>query len=101
MAQRKVITDAENPQQLKEVAREQDDDARDLYNILRTVGGRRFMYQLIHDTCHVNGMSLIPDSPVSTGFNEGARSIGVSLIQTIKADHFSAYVQMLEENENG
>lgn len=76
----------------------QDDQDADLDYILAKPRGRRWMYQLTHEDCHVDRLSLVTGDQEATAFNEGARAIGLALLEDVKARSPRLYMQMLEEN---
>lgn len=93
--------DASDPAQIAKAEKEAEDRARDLDYILKEPRGRRFLYELIYDTCHVGRLSHIPGDSDSTAFNEGARSVGEALLEAIRVRSKPLYLKMLEENHLG
>lgn len=76
----------------------QDDQDADLDYILAKPRGRRWLYHLTHEDCHVDRLSLVTGDQEATAFNEGARAIGLALLEDVKAKDPRLYMQMLEEN---
>lgn len=87
---------AEDPDDIRK-ASEAEDSA--LAAIMRTYAGRRWLYHLIHTTCHVDLPSHVPGDPMTTAFNEGGRSVGIN----VRAEAMTSpnYLKMLEENHDG
>lgn len=97
---KQVITDAEDEAQAKAVASQEVEGDNDLASLMKTVWGRRWLHGMIFDVCHAEHVSLIPENPVGTGFNEGARSVGLTLLREVKAQNYRMYIRMLEENDD-
>jgi len=93
--------DASDPAQVAKAEKEEADRQRDLDYVLKTQRGRRFLYELIYDTCHVGRLSHIPGDSDSSAFNEGARSVGEALLEQIRTQAKAKYMLMLEENHLG
>jgi len=100
MAKRKVLYDASDEAQVNEVKRDIEDREKDLGFILSEPRGRRWIYEFIHDTCHVERISHVPRDTHSTAYNEGGRAVGTTLLASIREHHVKEYFKMLEENEN-
>lgn len=96
---RPVVVDSSDEAQLKQAMDGEKDAARDLDFILSQPRGRRWLYGLIFNTCHVHHGSHVPSDTHSTAFNEGARSVGTALLEEIRSNHHSALITMLEEND--
>lgn len=90
--------DASDPAQVAKAQKDEADRAKDLDYILKEYRGRRFMYGLIYDQCHVGRPSHVPGDSDSTAFNEGARSIGEALLDQIRMQAPSKLILMLQEN---
>lgn len=90
--------DASNPEHVAKAQREDEDRDKDILFVMSEPRGRRFLFSLIHDACHVDRVSLVPGDLSSTGFNEGARSIGTNLVDRIRAATPTGYMKMLGEN---
>ena len=90
--------DASDPVQVAKAQKEEADRMRDLDYILKEPRGRRFLYGLIYDTCHVARLSHIPGDSDTTAFNEGARAVGEALLEMIRTQAKAKYMLMLEEN---
>lgn len=92
------LYDASDEEQVKAAQKVQDDEAKDIDFLLGKPRGRRWLYRLAHEDCHVDRPSLVPGDPESTAFNEGARSIGLAILEDIRMRSPNAYMKMLEEN---
>ena len=90
--------DASDPAQVAKAQKHEEDLAKDLDYVLKEPRGRRFLYGLIFDTCHVNRLSHIPGDSDSTSFNEGARSVGEALLEQLRVQAKAKYMLMLQEN---
>jgi hypothetical protein len=90
--------DASDPEQVAKAEKLEADVQRDLDYILKEPRGRRFLYGLIHDTCHIGRVSHVPGDSDSTAFNEGARAIGEALLEQIRTRAKAKYMLMLDEN---
>ncbi len=95
---KKFISNLEDEEQAKELKDDIADREGDLEFILSTPRGRRWVYDLIHGTCHVRSQSFFPGDPASTGLNEGARMVGENLLEEIRSQHFSRWLEMMAEN---
>jgi len=99
LPKRKVVTNAEDADQIEAVRDSNADRERDLEWILSTPRGRRWIYDLIHGyRCHVRQPVLVPGDVGATGLNEGARMVGENLLEEIRAKHFERWMQMMSEN---
>ena len=96
---RPVVTNSNDEVQIKKAEDGEKDRARDLAFILSSPRGRRWLYELIFSRSHVNRLSHVPRDTHSTAFNEGARSVGESVLETIRHEHHAAFITMLEEND--
>jgi hypothetical protein len=92
-----VVQNSADPEQIAKAADWQEDVARDLDYILQSPRGRRWLYTLIYDTCHIERRSHVPGDPDSTAFNEGGRMVGQALLDQVKARDYGAYIKMMEE----
>lgn len=97
---RKVVYDASDEAQVKKAEEIEKDRERDLSYIVKEPRGRRWLYELIFDACHVSRPSHTPSDTHSTAFNEGARAVGERVLEELRTRHFSAFIQMLEENHD-
>jgi len=97
---RKVVYDASDEAQVKAAERDSEDREKDLSYILKEPRGRRWLYDLVFGTCHMHSLSMVPRDTHSTAFNEGARSVGESVLEEIRTKHFGAFMQMMEENHD-
>lgn len=93
--------DASDPAQIAKAEKQETDLAKDLDYVLKEPRGRRFLYGLIFDTCHVGRLSHIPGDSDSTAFNEGARSVGEALLEQVRTQAEAKYMLMLKENHFG
>ena len=99
MAKKHVkLYDPSNPEHVKEAEAAMKDQDKDILYLMGQPRGRRWVYNLIWGTCHKDGISHIPGDKESTSFNEGARSVGSSLEQTLRLETPKMYMKMLEEN---
>lgn len=90
--------DASDPAQVAKAEKHAEDLAKDLDYILKEPRGRRFLYGLIYDTCHVGRLSHTPGDSDSTAFNEGARAVGEALLEQVRTQARAKYILMLQEN---
>ena len=74
------------------------DQKKDWDYVLKEPRGRRWLHDLIFGTCHANSISHVPASSDNTAFNEGARSVGLTLLETVRREAPAKYLQMMEEN---
>ena len=95
---KKVVYDSSDEEQVKRAQEQDKDFDRDLHFILSAERGRRWLYTLIYDTCHVDRASFVPGDPEATTFNEGGRAIGLALREYIRDKDFSKFMQMHAEN---
>lgn len=98
MSKRTTVYDASDPAQIKKAEEAQKDLDRDLDYILKEQRGRRWLYGLIFDRCHMHQLSHVPRDTHSTAFNEGARSVGEAVLEDIRTRDFAAYMKMMSEN---
>jgi hypothetical protein len=71
---------------------------RGLREIMQSQSGRAWMHDLLHMHCHIGLCSHVAGCSDSTAFNEGARSVGSSIVQEIIDAHPQHYLKMVEEN---
>lgn len=90
--------DASDPAQVAKAEKAQQDRDKDLDFILSQPRGRRFLYELIFGTCHVDRLSHVPGDNDATAFNEGARAVGQNLLEQIRVQAKAKYMLMLGEN---
>lgn len=90
--------DASDAAQIKKLEKEQAQRDKDLQIVMQTPEGRRWVYGLIHDKCHMLSNSFTGDDTTIV-FNEGARQVGVYVMNEVVARcGRSTYIQMLKEN---
>lgn len=95
---RKVVYDAKDKAQVDAAEKDAEDREKDLQWILSSPRGRRWIYDLIHHTCHTASLSFCQEGTHSTAFNEGARSVGEALLEEVRSRHFAAFIKMMEEH---
>lgn len=95
---RKVVYDSSDEQQILAAERDQEDRAKDIQWILSSPRGRRWIYGMCHDVCHVDRPSFCGVDTHGTAFNEGGRAVGTALLEELRTTHFGAYMKMMEEN---
>lgn len=94
----RIVRDASDPAQVKRANDEAEDRVKDLAFLLKEPRGRRWVYNLVFNTCHVDAQSHVIGDHDQTIFNEGGRSVGLKLLEEIRVFHPKAHAQMLEEN---
>ena len=87
---------AETPETFNKRMQERDDE--DFRTILKTAYGRRFVWKFM-GKCGIFTQSFVPESPESTAFNEGRRSIGNTLLRQVIDINPEAYLQMVKANK--
>ena len=97
----KVEYDSGNAEHVAKRNKELADESKDLEWIMSQPRGRRWMHELIFNTCHLERPSHVPADPDSTAFNEGSRAIAIQLVADLKVDYMGQYIKMLEEQNNG
>lgn len=97
---RKVVYDSSNREQVKAAEKDVEDREKDFEWILSSKRGRRWLHSLINDTCHVHRLSHMPGDTHTTAFNEGARAVGLAVLEEIRTAHFAAFMKMTEENDD-
>ena len=95
---RPVIVDSNDPEQVLAAQRIDDDRAKDIDFILSQPRGRRWLYDLIHDTCHIRRLSFVPGGADTSAFNEGGRAIGEAILDKVRTASPKLFFKMLEEN---
>ena len=90
--------DASDPAHVAKAEKDEADRNKDLDFILAQPRGRRFMYDLIHDMCHVDRPSHVPNDSDATSFNEGARAVGTALRERVRSQAKVKFLLMLTEN---
>ena len=96
---RTVVKDSNDELQIKKAMDGEKDRERDLAWIMGQPRGRRWIYETLFVTCHVNHLSHVPRDTHSTAFNEGARSVGQKVLEELRTKHHALYIKMLEEND--
>lgn len=97
---RPVVTDASDEAQVRAAERYEEDTILDIDYLLKEPRGRRWLWTLIFETCHVHSLSYVPGDQMSTAFNEGGKSVGLALLSQITAHYPARYKKMIEENGN-
>jgi len=95
---RKVVWDSSDEKQVADAQKAEKDLDRDLDFILSTERGRRWLYGLIFDACHVRSLSYVPRDTHSSAFNEGARSVGERLLEEVRTRDFAKFMLMMSEH---
>lgn len=95
---RPVIVDSNDPEQVAAAQRVDEDRSKDIEFILSQPRGRRWLYDFIHETCHVRLLSFVPGAADTSAFNEGGRAIGEAVLDKVRAASPKLYFKMLEEN---
>jgi hypothetical protein len=93
-----VVTDSSDEAQVKKAERDVEDRDNDIKYILSEPRGRRWMYNMIFEKCHMLSNSFCPDSNTGTAYNEGVRNLGVNLYNDVKGNQPALFMKMLEEN---
>ena len=92
-ADREQVEDAEKSEQ-----RRRERELADIYSILQTPGGRRFVWRYL-GLCNVFKTSFNHSGSI-TAFNEGSRNIGLMLLDDVnEASPDSLTVMMKEAKE--
>lgn len=95
-----VVHDSSDPAQIKAAREYEREVKRDFASIVKSKEGRRWLHELLFITCHLDRPSMVPGDPHSTEFNEGARSVGLKVLNDLKREHVAAYLLMLKENQD-
>jgi hypothetical protein len=100
MSKRKKVRlyDASDPEQVKAREAEAEDQDRDILFIASQPRGRRWLYNLMFDRGHKDRISHVPIETESTAFNEGARSVALSVEEELRTASSALYMKTLEEN---
>lgn len=98
MSKNVIPYDASNPEHVAEAKKDMEDRDKDILFVLGEQRGRRWLYDHIFSKCHVLSISHVPIDRDSTAFNEGARSVGLALDDTLRQRSPKLYMKMLEEN---
>ena len=93
-----VVTDSSDANQVKKAQQQSEDRENDIKYILSEPRGRRWLYDLLFDKCHMLGNSFVADSTTGTAYNEGVRNLGVNLYNQAKDQQPALFMKMLEEN---
>jgi hypothetical protein len=92
------ITNTDDEVQVLAALKSEQDTEEDLYSILKSARGRRWIAHLVFEKCHLMLLShTIADTGRSTEFNEGARSVGLDIWREIEARHPEFLPQLVEE----
>jgi hypothetical protein len=94
----KAPYNAEDPAAVRAAEDHRIDEEQDLVKIMETQRGRRWIYKLIHSTCHVDLPSHVPGDTHLSAFNEGARAAGLAV--RLEAKMSPNYLKMMEENDD-
>ncbi len=87
---------AEDENQVDKRSKEQKDRDNDIIKLMEQQRGRRYLYSLIYETCHVEMNSHVPGDSDSTAFNEGSRSVGKAILDDARRS--PNFIKMLQEN---
>jgi hypothetical protein len=93
-----VVKDTTDPGQIQKAVDQEEDRKHDIEHILSSERGRRWFYEIAYVRCHSTVSSHVPNCSDSTAFNEGARSVGESLIEEARSNCPNLLIQMLQEN---
>lgn len=96
------ITDTSDPDQVKKAQELAADEDEDLFWILQSPRGRRWLNRLLFDTCHIMRISYVtlPGVEGTPDFNDGARSVGLAIWGEIEAKH-PEFLKKLVEEQHG
>ena len=97
---RKVVYDSSDVAQIQAAEKDQADREGDLKWIMSSPRGRRWMYDMVHQQCHIASPSHFPGDTHTTAFNEGARAVGEAVLEEIRTSHFPAFMKMMEEQHD-
>ncbi len=97
MKRRAIVSDTSDPDQVRAAQALDSDQDEDLYSILTSARGRRWLTGLVFDVCHVMQRSYVPTGERDTAFNEGSRSVGLAVWEQIEARHPEFLTKMMEE----
>jgi len=90
--------DASNPEHVAKAEKAEADRQKDIDYITKEPRGRRWLYSLIYDACHVARLSHVPGDADTSAFNEGGRAIGLALLEQLRDRNPERYMLMLSEN---
>jgi hypothetical protein len=93
-----ALYDASDEEHVKAAQKVQDDVDKDIDYMLSKPRGRRWLYRMAYEQCHCDRQSHVPGDPESSAYNEGARAIGLSILEDVRRRSPNAYMKMLEEN---
>ncbi len=92
------VKNAADPKQVKKAKSVVDEQRRqelfDIRTLTQTPSGRRVIWRILHEFCHIDQSSSDPRSGSATYFNEGARSVGLSLKSDLMEGAFEEYQAM-------
>lgn len=97
---RRVVYDSSNEAQIRVAEQDAKDRDKDLQWIMSSNRGRRWVYEHCYSTCHTSQPSHCGPDTHGTAFNEGGRAIGEALLETVRTQHFGAFMKMMEENHD-
>lgn len=92
------MTSSEDPEAIKKAEKRYIDMLEDIGYIMKEPRGRRWIYEIVYNTCHTDLRSHVSGSSDDTAFNEGARSVGLNILEEIKRHNPVTYLKMLQEN---
>jgi len=69
----------------------------DIRNVMQTESGRRLLFRILHNFCHIDLRSADPRSGSWTYFNEGARDVGMAIKNDMLEGAFHEFQQMEKE----
>jgi len=69
----------------------------DIKNVMQTESGKRLLWRILHEFCHIDLKSADMRSGSATYFNEGAREVGLALKSDLYEGAFEEY-QMMEND---
>jgi hypothetical protein len=96
-----AVQNAANEKQVQRMARREKSSKEirldDLRIVMGTPAGRRFVWRLLGEFCHVNEMSFSPANSTVTAFAEGERNVGNRLVSEIHELDMEFYLLMQKE----
>jgi len=93
------MTNSEDPEAIKKAEKRYIDMLEDIGYIMKEPRGRRWIYETIFNTCHAGRISHVSGDSDDTAFNEGARSVGLNILDEVRSHNPNNYIKMLQENE--
>lgn len=81
----------------KKTARLRKEELDYVKQIMSTIYGRKWMYNLLTSTCKTFGNPIVPNETHYTYFNLGERNIGMKLFQDINDAAPQEYINMMQE----